>query len=421
RYWGCPIPIVYNKNGDIIPVPKKDLPITLPKDIDLNCKGNPLDQHPTWKYTKINNEEVTRETDTLDTFVDSSWYFLRFCSPHNLNYGYDKDDLDYWMPVDQYIGGVEHAILHLLYSRFFMRAIAYKNENFKYIEPFSGLFTQGMVCHETYKDEKGRWLSRNEIELVDDKTFIKKESREKVIVGPPEAMSKSKKNTIDPENVIRKFGADAIRWFILSDSPSGKDIQWSEEGISSSFKFIQKLWNLNLNIIGRKDKKMKENENNKLEKYTIKMFFNINKNLENFQYNVVIANFYDIYNNYIRFVDNQKISGDFLKKNFEKILVLIMPILPHFASECLAMLNPKLNLENISWPVYDKVLMENSDCNIVIQINGKKRSLIRLPINSNENFVIEKAKLESNVKKYLINNSIKKQIYVKNRLINFII
>jgi len=421
RYCCCPIPIVYNEHGDIIPVPKKDLPVSLPIDVDLNCKGNPLDQHPTWKYTKISNEEVIRETDTLDTFVDSSWYFLRFCSPHNLNYGYDKDDLDYWMPVDQYIGGIEHAILHLLYSRFFMRAIAYKNENFKYIEPFSGLFTQGMVCHETYKDEKGRWLGKDEIELVDDKTFIKKESREKVIVGPSEAMSKSKKNIIDPENVIQKFGADAIRWFILSDSPPGKDIQWSEEGISSSFKFIQKLWNLNLNIIGRKDKKMNENENNKLEKYTIKMFFNINKNLENFQYNVVIANFYDIYNNYIAFIDNQKISGDFLRKNFEKILVLIMPILPHFASECLTMLNSKLNLENISWPVYNKVLMEDSDCNIVIQINGKKRSLIRLPINSDENFVIEKAKLESNVKKYLINNNIKKQIYVKNRLINFII
>jgi leucyl-tRNA synthetase len=166
---------------------------------------------------------------------------------------------------------------------------------------------------------------------------------------------------------------------------------------------------------------MNENENNKIENYTIKMFFNINKNLENFQYNVVIANFYDIYNNYITFIDNQKISSDSLRKNFEKILVLIMPILPHFASECLTMLNSKLNLKNISWPVYDKVLMEDSDCNIVIQINGKKRSLIRLPINSDENFVIKKAKLESNVKKYLINNNIKKQIYVKNRLINFII
>jgi len=421
RYWGCPIPIAYNKNGDIIPVPNKNLPVTLPKDVDLNCKGNPLDQHPTWKYTKINNEEVVRETDTLDTFVDSSWYFLRFCSPHNSNYGYDKEDLNYWMPVDQYIGGIEHAILHLLYSRFFMRAIAYQNNNFKYLEPFSGLFTQGMVCHETYKDEKGKWIAKDEIELVDKKTFVKKGSREKIIVGPSEAMSKSKKNIVDPENVIQNYGADAIRWFILSDSPPNKDVQWSAEGISASFKFIQKLWNLNINIINRKSKKTDKNEDEKLEKYTIKMFFNINKNLENFQYNVVIANFYDIYNNFVIFLENQKVSSDSLRKNFEKVLILIMPILPHFASECLTALNPKLHLENISWPTFSKTLMEDSDCNIVIQINGKKRSLIKLPINSNENFVVEKARQEINVKKYLINHNVKKQIYVKNRLINFII
>ncbi len=421
RYWGCPIPITYDNNGDIIPVPKKNLPVILPKDVDLNCKGNPLDQHPTWKYTKINNKEVTRETDTLDTFVDSSWYFLRFCSPNNLNYGYDIEDLNYWMPVDQYIGGVEHAILHLLYSRFFMRAIAYQNNNFKYVEPFSGLFTQGMVCHETYKDQKDKWLSQDEIELVNNKTYIKKESGEKVKVGSPEAMSKSKKNIVDPENVIKDYGADSIRWFILSDSPPSKDVQWSEEGIAASFKFVQKLWNLNLNIISRKDDITNKNEDTIVEKYTTKIFFNINKNLANFHYNVVIANFYDIYNNYINFIKNKNISSDFLRKNFETILTLLMPFLPHFASECLTMLNPKLNLENISWPVYDKVLIEDFDCNIVIQINGKKRSLIKLPINSKESFIVEKAKQVSNVKKYLINNSIKKQIYVKNKLINFIV
>jgi leucyl-tRNA synthetase len=325
------------------------------------------------------------------------------------------------MPVDQYIGGIEHAILHLLYSRFFMRAIAYQNNNFKYLEPFSGLFTQGMVCHETYKDEKGKWIAKDEIELVDKKTFVKKGSREKIIVGPSEAMSKSKKNIVDPENVIQNYGADAIRWFILSDSPPNKDVQWSAEGISASFKFIQKLWNLNINIINRKSKKTDKNEDEKLEKYTIKMFFNINKNLENFQYNVVIANFYDIYNNFVIFLENQKVSSDSLRKNFEKVLILIMPILPHFASECLTALNPKLHLENISWPTFSKTLMEDSDCNIVIQINGKKRSLIKLPINSNENFVVEKARQEINVKKYLINHNVKKQIYVKNRLINFII
>ena len=420
RYWGCPIPIVYNKKGDIIPVPKKDLPVNLPEDINLKSKGNPLDQHPTWKYTKINNQEVIRETDTLDTFVDSSWYFLRFCSPHSTNYGYDIEDLNYWMPVDQYIGGVEHAILHLLYSRFFMRAIAYKNNTFKYKEPFYGLFTQGMVCHETNKDEKGKWLGQDEIELVDNKNYVKKGSKEKVIVGHSEAMSKSKKNIVDPEDIIQNFGADAIRWFMLSDSPPGRDIQWSNEGISSSYKFIQKMWNLNSNIIGR-NKQLDNAEDSQLDEYTNKMIFNITKNLDNFQYNVVIANFYDIYNNYSRFIENKKISNDILIKNFEKVLILIMPLLPHFASECLITLNSKLNLDNISWPTYDKTLIEASDCNIVIQINGKKRSLIKLPIDSKENFVVEKAKQEVNVKKYLANNNVKKQIYVKNKLINFII
>ena len=420
RYWGCPIPIVYNKKGDIIPVPKKDLPVNLPQDINLKSKGNPLDQHPTWKYTKVNNQEVIRETDTLDTVVDSSWYFLRCCSPHSTNYGYDIEDLNYWMPVDQYIGGVEHAILHLLYSRFFMRAIAYKNNTFKYKEPFYGLFTQGMVCHETYKDEKGKWLSQDEIELVDDKNYVKKDSKEKVIVGHSEAMSKSKKNIVDPEDTIQNFGADAIRWFMLSDSPPGRDIQWSNEGISSSYKFIQKMWNLNSNIIGR-NKQLDNAEDSQLDEYTNKMIFNITKNLDSFQYNVVIANFYDIYNNYSRFIESKKISNDILTKNFEKVLILIMPLLPHFASECLITLNSKLNLDNISWPTYDKTLIEASDCNIVIQINGKKRSLIKLPIDSKENFVVEKAKQEVNIKKYLANNNVKKQIYVKNKLINFII
>ena len=184
---------------------------------------------------------------------------------------------------------------------------------------------------------------------------------------------------------------------------------------------FRKLWNLNSNIINRKDKKIDKSKDFELEKYTAKMLFNINKNLENFQYNVVIANFYDTYNNYTNFLESEKISSACLKKNLEKILILIMPILPHLASECLIMLNSKLNLERISWPVYDQALVEDSDCNIVVQINGKKRSLISLPINSNENLVAEKAKQESNVKKYLINNNVKKQIYVKNRLINFII
>ena len=194
RYWGCPIPIVYNKKGEAIAVNKKDLPILLPENVDLNVAGNPLEKHSTWKFTKLSSgEEVIRETDTLDTFVDSSWYFLRFCSPKSNEYGYKIDDLKYWMPVDQYIGGIEHAILHLLYSRFFMRALAFKNKKFNYIEPFESLFTQGMVCHPTYKNKDNKWLYPYEVEKNLEGNFVTKKDQKKVTLGSSESMSKSKK------------------------------------------------------------------------------------------------------------------------------------------------------------------------------------------------------------------------------------
>ena len=200
----------------LLPVEKKDLPILLPENVDLNLKGNPLEKHPTWKFTKLSSgEKVIRETDTLDTFVDSSWYFLRFCSPKYKKYGYEIEDVKYWMPVDQYIGGVEHAILHLLYSRFFMRALAFKNKEFDFIEPFASLFTQGMVCHETYKNKDNKWLYPDEIEKNSEGQFITKNDKQNVIVGPSESMSKSKKNTVDPEEMINMYGADSVRWFML--------------------------------------------------------------------------------------------------------------------------------------------------------------------------------------------------------------
>ena len=235
------------------------MPINLPEKIKLNTKGNPLDHQKDWKEVIIDGKKCTRETDTLDTFVDSSWYFLRFCSPSNKDYGFNEDEINYWMPVDQYIGGVEHAILHLLYSRFFMHAINYQNENFKYTEPFKGLFTQGMVCHETYKDEKNNWLSPDDVFTDDGKNYFKKKDKtQKIKVGPSESMSKSKKNTIDPENIINNYGADAVRLFILSDSPPEKDVQWSEQGMVASYKFLQKFWMLHQNI---KDISEKKNNN----------------------------------------------------------------------------------------------------------------------------------------------------------------
>ena len=252
RYWGCPIPMAYDENDQPIKIPRNMLPVKLPEIEKLDNTGNPLDSEDSWKFFTLDGKKYRRETDTLDTFVDSSWYFLRFCSPHNLDRGFTQEEANYWMPVDQYIGGVEHAILHLLYSRFFMQALSYKNDDFKLKEPFDGLFTQGMVCHETYKDQNNKWLSPDEVTSEDGKKFYKKDSpSEQVVVGPTESMSKSKKNTIDPENIIKNYGADSVRLFILSDSPPEKDVQWSDQGMLASFKFVQKLWTLNSKILDK--------------------------------------------------------------------------------------------------------------------------------------------------------------------------
>ena len=275
RYWGCPIPIMYDEDHKPHKVPKKLLPVKLP-DIDkLEQSGNPLDKISEWKNILIDGKKYYRETDTLDTFVDSSWYFLRFCSPQKNDYGFDLDEVKYWMPVDQYIGGVEHAILHLLYSRFFMRAISYNNKNFNLVEPFDGLFTQGMVCHETYKDQDNNWISPEEIETIGGKKYLKIDNSKMITIGPSESMSKSKKNTIDPENIISNYGADAARLFILSDSPPEKDVQWSEEGIVSSFKFVQKLWNLNSKILEEINKNHEKDEDQEIIKFSNYLFLNI--------------------------------------------------------------------------------------------------------------------------------------------------
>ena len=415
RYWGCPIPIVYNKKGKALPIDKKNLPVLLPDDVDLNVSGNPLEKHPSWKFTKlVSGEEVIRETDTLDTFVDSSWYFLRFCSPKNEKYGYDINDVKYWMPVDQYIGGVEHAILHLLYSRFFMRALAYNNKKFNYIEPFKSLFTQGMVCHETYKNENNKWLYPEEVEKNSKGDFITKKDKKKVILGPSESMSKSKKNIIDPEEMINIYGADSIRWFMLSDSPPERDVQWSQEGVSAAFKFIQKLWTLNNEILNKKDSD-KDVEDIYLQKAVNKTVYNVTKNLENFQYNVVIANLHEIYNILTKHVINNKTSNKTLRNEWEKIIMLLIPITPHLAYECCE----KIKKKNY-WPKYNPKLLKDANCKIVVQVDGRKRGILEIPINSQEKNIIKKSKEIDNVLKYLENTVIVKNIYIKNKLVNFI-
>ena len=415
RYWGCPIPIVYDEKGKAIPVNKKDLPVLLPDDVNLDINGNPLEKHPTWKHTKISSgKKVVRETDTLDTFVDSSWYFLRFCSPKNKEYGYKLSDIKYWMPVDQYIGGVEHAILHLLYSRFFMRALAFKNKKFNYTEPFKSLFTQGMVCHETYKNEENQWLYPDEVEKNDNGNFVTKKNKKKVVVGSSEAMSKSRKNIVDPEEMINEYGADSIRWFMLSDSPPERDVQWSLEGVSAAFKFIQKLWKLNNDIL-YKINSTSESQDHALQKAVNKTVYNITKNLDNFQYNVVIANIHEIYNLLYDHVVNNQTSNKTLINEWEKITMLLMPLTPHLAHEFCEKLNKKFY-----WPKYDPKLLKDENCTIVIQVDGRKRGAVEVPINSQELIIIKKSKEVGNVSKYLKNSTTIKNIYIKNKLVNFI-
>jgi len=416
RYWGCPIPIAYDKDGNVLKIPKKMLPIKLPEKIDLNTKGNPLDHQKKWREIKIDGKNCTLETDTLDTFVDSSWYFLRFCSPNNNEYGFNNEDIKYWMPVDQYIGGVEHAILHLLYSRFFMQALSFEKKDFISTEPFQGLFTQGMVCHETYKDEKNIWISPDEVFTDNGKDFFKIKDKKRVIVGASESMSKSKKNTIDPEKIMDQYGADAVRFFILSDSPPEKDVQWSEQGIIAAYKFVQKFWILHKKILDQIKNKKRENKNIDLTIYTNKLIEKYTYSLEKFNMNVLIAYLHETYNFLIKEIDKLDIKD--LEENYSKILVLMYPILPHLISECLKDVK---NDNKIVWPLIQKEFLEDKHVNIVIQINGKKKSLIKIQKNLDEKSLLENVKKDKKISNFLEKKSIFKHIIVKNKLVNLIV
>ena len=418
RYWGCPIPVAYDEKGNYVTVPEDQLPIRLPENINLKTKGNPLDHQEDWRKITIEGKIYKLETDTLDTFVDSSWYYLRFCSPDNNEYGYNIDEIKYWMPVDQYIGGVEHAILHLLYSRFFMLALDYQNKNFISKEPFEGLFTQGMVCHETYRDNKNNWLSPDEVFSDDGKNFyMLKNKKQKVKVGSSESMSKSKKNVIDPEKIIENYGADAVRLFILSDSPPEKDIQWSEQGMVASYKFIQKFWILHKKILEKIDNKEGGSSFDELNKFTNKLIQKISLNLEKFNYNVIVANIYETYNFLIKEIE-KNYTSNILKENYLKILILMMPVIPHVVSEALKELNFK---EKLVWPVADAKYLEEKFVNIVVQINGKKKTLLKIEKNLDDTEVINKIKKDEKISNILSDKSLLKHIIVKNRLVNFIV
>ena len=415
RYWGCPIPIAYDEQNNPVKIPKDMLPVQLPKIDQLSSVGNPLDEMLEWKNITIEGKKYIRETDTLDTFVDSSWYFLRFCSPNNEDYGFDSDEVKYWMPVDQYIGGVEHAILHLLYSRFFMQALSYQNKTIDIKEPFSGLFTQGMVCHETYKDENNNWVSPDELITKNGKKILK-DTEQPVKIGPSESMSKSKRNTIDPEKIINNYGADSARLFILSDSPPEKDVQWSDEGIKSSYKFIQKLWVLNKKIIQEMEANHPLNSSNEIEKITNKFIKEITHNIENFSYNKIIANFHEMYSALNKVILN-KIDKKKLVENYKKFLLAISPVIPHFSSECMEMINMK---EDLKWPEIEEKFLVEDNVKFIIQFNGKTRKIILSKKDTTESLLLNKIKEDNKLNAYLNDKNIQKKIFIPNKLINII-
>ena len=427
RYWGCPIPVIYLNNGEIELVPDDELPIKLPDDVNVNEAGNPLDNHPSWKYTvsKTSGLEAVRETDTLDTFVDSSWYFLRYCSSTNQKKPFEKSDLDYWMPVDQYVGGVEHAILHLLYSRFFTRALK-KNKELDFNEPFDGLFTQGMVCHETYKLENGEWTYPEEVEEKNGQCFHIK-TGEKITKGPIESMSKSKKNIVDPEEIIKTYGADATRWFMLSDSPPERDINWSLAGIKGAWKFKQKIWSIitkHQKTITESHVKEPSNPNKATADFRGKIYgylFEITKNIEQFQMNVAVAKIYEMVN-LISKIDLNQDEDKYVLSESVKILVrVIEPMMPHFAEESWALIGGKESIASSPWPTFREDLVVLDRATIIVQINGKKRGEISLPIDSKENEVLEKALEVANVKSLTKDKTIIKKIFVPNKILNLVV
>jgi leucyl-tRNA synthetase len=417
RYWGCPIPILYREDGKIIPVPEKDLPVTLPEDIDFSKPGNPLENHPTWKYAKCPETglKAIRETDTLDTFVDSSWYFLRFCSPLEKNNPFNEEDVNYWMPVDQYIGGVEHAILHLLYSRFF--TLALKDEfKFKFSEPFQNLFTQGMVCHPTFKTEKGDWVFPKDVKFEGGKYFL--DNNLKVLKGDSQAMSKSKKNIVDPDDIIKIYGADAVRWFILSDSPPDRDIQWSDSGIQGAFKYIQKIWRICEKIkIYKKEKE--ETDNSFLIKTNI-LIKEITECIEKFHINVAVAKLYIFLNNLNEEIDKKTLNQENIINAYKKYLIIISSFIPYIANECWEKITKENNLSSQEWPKIEDTLIKKDRFDVVIQINGKKRAIINAIKDEKEENVFSKSLAIKNIKVILEEKTIIKKIFIKNKLLNIV-
>jgi leucyl-tRNA synthetase len=416
RYWGCPIPILYREDGEVVPVNKKDLPILLPKNNAINGILTSLKNAEDWKLTTCpeTGMKAVRETDTFDTFFESSWYFLRFCNP-KLNDSLDVDEIKYWLPVDQYIGGVEHAILHLLYSRFFTKAL----RDLNYIdlnEPFKGLFTQGMVTHRTFKNASNEWVEPGDVVKKNNLLFDKNNSL--VSTGNIEKMSKSKKNVIDPGEIINLYGADTARWFVLSDSPPERDLEWTETGVVASYKFINKIWDL-----FEKSKSYKP-DLNKTDKNSLKKFDKIineiSSNIEGFQFNKSVAKIYEYVNLLSSLVSKKSIIKEDLSRVVENLTIIIHPFIPHLSEEIWQKMGKEELCISAKWPE-TKYISEESVIKMPIQINGKTRSLIDTLFDEDKDLIIKRVMLDPKIIKNIKDKKVLKTIFVPNKIINLVV
>ncbi len=407
RYWGCPIPIIHCDACGIVPVPEDQLPVTLPEDVTFDKPGNPLDHHPSWKHVDCPQckAKARRETDTFDTFFESSWYFAQFAT-NNPDQLFSAKAANYWLPVDQYIGGIEHAVLHLLYARFFTRALkhcGYLNVE----EPFKGLMTQGMICHETYKDEAGNWLYPEEVEKAADGKWQVIKTGAPVTLGRVEKMSKSKRNTVDPRAIIEGYGADTARLFMLSDSPPERDLEWTEAGVEGAWRYLNRLWRM---VVECREQPLSE-DSLELRRATHKTIAGVSSDIENFHFNKAIAR--------IRELSNM-LSPQASRTTLEIILRLLNPFLPHFTEECWEVLGHKEWLVNMPWPKADPALLVDDTVTVAIQVNGKLRGTIELPKDAPQAEAEKAALAQENVVNFLEGKTIRKVIVVPNKIVNVV-
>jgi leucyl-tRNA synthetase len=408
RYWGTPIPIIHCEDCGPVAVPKEQLPVVLPEDVSFDDPGNPLDRHPSWAKVDCPRcgAAARRETDTLDTFVDSSWYFIRFASQPE-DRPFDKADAESWLPVGQYIGGVEHAILHLLYARFWTRALK-RTGRLDVEEPFQGLFTQGMVTHETYRAGDGSWLSPDEVKRDGD-DWIHIESGHPVTTGRVEKMSKSKKNTVDPEPIVDQYGADAVRWFMLSDSPPERDLPWSEAGIEGSWRFVQRLWRLSQEQSGG------EGDDRALERKLHQTIAAVGANIEALAFNKAVANIYELANAIEKAPPSRSRT-----LATETLLLLVSPMIPHVAEEAWAAGGKSGLVADAPWPQADPVLLVEDEVTIAVQVNGKLRDTLIVAKGAPRETLQELALASEKVVKILEGRSPRKVIVVPDRLVNLV-